>query len=333
VTASLHALADQSGWTLVTVHRAGTCELLRGDPERILGLRSEDLADGGLAKRVVGAEPSPCAWREACDSSIYLLRDSQGSAQWVESQSRSDGDGVLVVSTRRAGPADLQGLLRLARLTFGGSLLGPLSHEVNNLVQGLSSVVYLFRDCLENGEPVELEDVAQLDEAVQELKKIGAEVQGFARLSATSRPVALKSVIEQAVGLLTSMGKLKTVEVAVELADDLPALQLPTLALDTVILALLSNAAEAAQDNPEEDQRVRVIARAEQAGVVIEFHDSGTGFVLHKSAPPFVTSRAAHRNSGLGLTAVAALVESYGGTLEAESSDRGSLVRVAFERS
>lgn len=328
VAVSVDALADQTSWCLVTVHMAEDCKVLRGDPEQVLGIRGEHFAHG-LAGRVIGALPRPCAWQEVCDSSLYMLRDSQGHVRWVESRSRANEDGAIVVSTRIAGPAlPTKGLAMLARLSLGGSLLGPMAHEVNNLVQGLASAEYLFRDCIKQGEAVEMEDIDQLGEAVRELKQLGAEVQGFARLGqAPSEAVKLQFLVRRAVGLLSSMGKLKTIEVAVELPERLPNLHWPKLELDFVILALLCNAAEASLENATE-QSVRVSAFEKGDGVALEFHDTGTGFLLEECTTPYSTGKHQHRNFGLGLTAVAAILESRGGQLAAESHSRGSVVQI-----
>jgi signal transduction histidine kinase len=332
VTASSQEIADQIGWTLVTVHRGESCEILRGEPEGLLGVAREELAADGLAGRVIGSMPSPCAWRESCDSSVYLLRESTGAARWVESRSQKDKDGSLVVCTRPAGPTEeLAKLTLLSRLTLGGSLLGPLAHEVNNMVQGLSSAVYLFRDCLENGEPVELEDVEQLGEAVKELQRIGAEVQGFARLThREAEPVNVRFIVEQAVRLLESTGKLKTIELKLELADDLPTMHLPALEVDSLVLALLNNAAEACLENTEMQQSLRVLATSENRRLILEFHDSGKGIALEEGLTPFASDKSPHRNIGLGLSAAAAIVGSLGGKLSASSSEQGSCLRVVL---
>ena len=123
------------------------------------------------------------------------------------------------------------------------------------------------------------------------------------------------------------MGKLKTADVKIEIAGDLPTLHWCMMEVDCVILALLCNAAEACQSNPKNDQVVRLVARAYDGGAMLEFHDTGEGFRLADCSAPFRTTKAKHRNLGLGLSAVAQILASRNGTLEVENHDDGTCVR------
>jgi C4-dicarboxylate-specific signal transduction histidine kinase len=237
----------------------------------------------------------------------------------------------MMVSTRVAGPTDtLKQVATLGRLTLGGSLLGPLAHEVNNFVQGLFAVVYLFQDCVEQGDPIEADFIEDLSQVVTELASIGHGIQEFARQEVSGpEPVELPKVIDQAAAFLRSAGKLKTVELSVDVSTNLPRLFWPKAELDFVVSALLSNAADAASKNTEV-QAVQLVSAGSDDFFTIEIKDSGSSFGLVESSLPFCTTGPEHRNLGLGLSIVGAIVASHGGSISAEKHELGNVVRVTL---
>jgi two-component system C4-dicarboxylate transport sensor histidine kinase DctB len=218
----------------------------------------------------------------------------------------------------------------LGRLALGGSLLGPLAHELNNFVQGLLAVIYLFQDCLEAGDPIEPDLVEDLRLVVDDLAAISSGIQNFARQEvAGSEPVELGKVIDQAAALLRSSGKLKTVELSVNVSTEVPRLFWPKAELDFLILAILSNAADAASVSPG-DQAVQIECAGSDAFFTLEFKDSGAGLNLAESATPFVSTGPAHRNLGLGLSIASAIISSHGGSISAEKHEETNVVRVTL---
>ncbi len=330
-TTSTKELLDQLSWNLITLHTDAECELVQGDSERLFGVSASDFSDGGLASLVVGEAPTPCAWLEPTESSRYLLRDSRGLAHWVESRSAKAADGRMMVSTRKLALADgLTQVTRLGRMTLGGSLMGPLAHEVNNFVQGLYAVIYLFQDCLEQGDPIEAGYVEDLSEVVTELAAIGRGIQDYSRQEiAGPEPMELEPVIEQAAALLRSTGKLKTVEYSSQVSADMARLFWPKAELDFLVSALLCNAADAVSNNKEE-QTVQVVSECNDSFFTIEIKDSGNSFRLLDSSLPFTTTGLLHRNLGLGLSLVRAVVASRGGSIVVEKHALGNVVRVTL---
>jgi nitrogen-specific signal transduction histidine kinase len=308
--------------------------VVQGDPETVLGVAAAELQAHGLAGLVIGFAPSPCAWREPCASSLYLIRTSGGQAQWVESRSEETEEGVLVVSTRRLDLApSVDQMTALGGLTLGGSLLGPLSHEVNNLVQGLSAAVYLLDDCIATGDAIDTELVTDMGDVVDELASVGRTLQHFLRQAGgDAEALDINEVIANAAAFLRSMGKLKTVAFSVERSAEVPRLVWPAAELDYLVLALLCNAAEAAANNSD-TMEVRVLVLPSDSVLTLEFHDSGPGFSYEQSSLPFASSDQRRRHAGLGLSIVRMLVASHGGSIAVETSAKGSTVRVALPMS
>ncbi len=214
--------ARGQSWCLVSHHKLGAApRILFGDSLAVLGIAPEEFTEEALEASMVSVNEAR-VWRQPAESAFFLICADTAQAQWIEASSVVHNDGLLV-SLRPAQLGDYEEFVARARLSLGGSLLGPMAHELNNLVQGISSAEYLFRDCLENGDAIEMEDVDQLAEAVVGLKGMGAQLQSFARLSFEDpESVSVPRIVSRAAKFLRSLGRMGIVDFTNSVPDDLP---------------------------------------------------------------------------------------------------------------
>jgi signal transduction histidine kinase len=142
-------------------------------------------------------------------------------------------------------------------------------------------------------------------------------------------PVSLYALATEAIELAPSS------RVVVRLAID-PAL--PTVAADPdqlrqVLINLVTNAAQAIEGRGA-DGEIEIAAGANDTFTWIEVRDDGPGVpaeVLARAFEPLFTSKAT--GLGLGLALCARIVETHGGTLEAQNRvDGGAVVRIVLPR-
>ncbi len=311
-------------WCVVSHHqegRAPTC--LFGDPEHVFGIPKATFREELLETRIVG-EIAQRPWREQCAQAVFLLEVPGREARWLESSSITSPEGGLLVSTRPAPIGTYEELVGRARLSLGGSLMGPMAHELNNLIQGLSSAEYLFRDCLENNDPIEMEDVDQLAEAVGELKTMGSQLQSFARTGPGEvEAVQLGRIVHRAAKFLSSLGRLGVVDFHNEVPDSLPDLRWQPFEVDFIELALLANAVDASLE-PGDNAVVTIEASADEAHVDLTVSNTGPALALAVHGQPHVSTKSEHRHQGLGHSTVLAILSTRGGTLETQSSEQGT---------
>jgi C4-dicarboxylate-specific signal transduction histidine kinase len=209
-------------------------------------------------------------------------------------------------------------------------LLGPMAHELNNHVQGLSSAEYLFRDCLENGDPIEMEDVDQLAEAVMALKGMGAQLQGFARIAFNEpEAVSLPRIVTRAAKFLSSLGRMGIVEFTNEVPDDLPDAYWRAAELDFVVLALLANAVDASLVGGQ-DPQVAAKASASENAIELVIRNSGPALDLLTHAQPGVTTKESNRHLGVGLSTAMAVVAKRGGSVSQAEGGEGTVLRLSL---
>ena len=308
-------LAPSNSWCLVTHHREGQpTEVLCGDPMIIFGMPIETLCSASIESGIVGTPPTICAWRTPCEENVYLFKVGT-HARWLQATSAAAPQGGVIMTTRPMPNGDAEVVLPMARLSLGGSLLGPLAHELNNIVQGLASAEYLLRDCLEQGEPIEMEDVEQISEATRDLKAMGAVLQCFARLSlGEAQSVLLPRLITRAIALLQRAGRMRIVKFDVTQDEELPDMHWREAELDFILIALLGNAVDASIDG-EGEAWVKLAVCVKNNLLELDIRNSGSPIALAEAAVPGSSSKAPHRHAGLGLSTVMALVHSRGGSL------------------
>jgi signal transduction histidine kinase len=245
-----------------------------------------------------------------------------------------------------------ESLLRAERLATLGRIASGIAHEVGNPLGAISGYVELARDRLRRaaGQPDEAaperaggpggrEGEARvsprLDEADDFLARIGAEVGRIdaivRELLDLARPaesalgaIDLASPLDAALRLARVQARFRHVEVALDVAPDLPKVIADERRLAQVFLNLLLNAGDAMAGAG----KVSIRARSEGGGVVVRVEDSGPGIApedLPRVFEPFFTTKAAGHGTGLGLALSQGIVESFGGRLAAGNGAAGAV--------
>ena len=175
------------------------------------------------------------------------------------------------------------------------------------------------------------QDLAELDGLVEDvLAAARLDARGPAGLRADAGPVDLAAVAREAAERFRAGHEGRALEVA--LAPDLPPLRGDAALLRRLLANLLDNAAKYS----EPPAPIRLAARADGAGAVLEVHDDGIGVApedLPRLFTPFFrTDRSRARGTGgtgLGLALARRIAEAHGGTIAAESAPgEGTTFRV-----
>jgi signal transduction histidine kinase len=157
-------------------------------------------------------------------------------------------------------------------------------------------------------------------EEAERLNRIVADLLGFARPSAVSLgPASLGAIVEEAVRAALA-GLREPVDVAWELAPDLPSV---TVDAGLVRQALINVVLNAAQAMPR-GGRLRVVTSARDGWATIEVADTGPGIPVElreRIFEPFFTTRTS--GTGLGLAIVRHVVEVHGGAIDVASPPEG----------
>jgi signal transduction histidine kinase len=196
-----------------------------------------------------------------------------------------------------------------------------LAHEIKNPLGSIQGAAEILGDDAAPGtKERDLFDVLR-----KESRRLGAVVDdflGFAR----PRPPQLADLdvgraIERASEQIALDASTRHIEIAREIASDLPSVRADAEQIHQVLLNLLINAIAASRDG----DRITIGARAENRdgtrAVVVSVRDRGTGIdtdVLPRVFDPFYTTK--EDGTGLGLSISHTIVRDHGGTIDIESA-------------
>jgi signal transduction histidine kinase len=250
---------------------------------------------------------------------------------WV----RPVADRSVTMRAVHVGPLPLdvetrQRLVEAARLATVGRLVASVVHQMSTPLAAISlraesleqSVVDPDRS---NSSEKTLRYLHAIGEETARCKELLAALREFGGpLDPGAEPVDMAALCRSAVLLVRDEGLRRQLDFKLDLAERLGRVHGRKGRLGQAVLALLLNAIDASPQGA----RVTIEARgAAPADVIISVSDEGSGIPEEARDSmfwPFVSTRSPDHGAGLGLTASRAVAEQHGGTLEADSSARGS---------
>ena len=329
---------DESSWlstmlgglsdAVLVVSGEGRVLSLNEPAEELLERRREDLQGRRLSELLAGDHPIADIVSQALANGAAIgPRDAKiahGGSPVVyalTAQVLRDESGVsgVMVSAR-----DMEQLARLGshlsyaqKLAALGKLTSGVAHEIKNPLNAMVIHVALLRERLARASP---ETQASLDTLEREIRRLDQVIQGFLRftrpedLQLTSIP--LRELFDQVERLVSAEAKASGVEIATEVAEDLPPVYGDRELLQQVFLNLVRNAEEAMPRGG----RVALAAARVDEGLEIVIEDSGVGIepdLLDKIFDLYVTTKS--KGSGIGLSMVYRIVQLHGGEITVES--------------
>ncbi|MGL4408379.1 MAG: ATP-binding protein [Zoogloea sp.] len=231
--------------------------------------------------------------------------------------------GVVVDEKQRVSD-ELRETLRLAA---AGEMAGALAHELSQPLTALSAYGSACEQLLAQGETGDRlrETIRRMVSEAFRAADVVRRLRDFFRTGATQlERTRLDSLLAAAIGPFEAKAK----QTGIELTMDTPpacGLLVDRLQMEVVLRNLLSNAFDAVSEQPNGENRIRIIAQAEGTErVCIQVEDSGAGLTDLAAAHIFEAFQSSKSTGlGLGLVISRAIVEAHGGTLKAEAKPYG----------
>jgi PAS domain S-box-containing protein len=219
-----------------------------------------------------------------------------------------------------------QQLAQTARLETVGRMVSGVAHELNN---PLTAIIAFAQDLLLTERSDEdREALTVIVQQAQRCRVIVGDLLIFARSRRDERRrVAPADLVSRVARVFERDSARYGVRFAVDVADDLPPVDIDAVGIEQVLANLLTNAFQASSSGGLVELHVR--ADAERLEMVVE--DDGVGIspdAMPRLFEPFYTTKAPGQGTGLGLSVSHAIVEQHGGSIEAENrGDRPSGAR------
>ncbi|MHB8721763.1 MAG: sensor histidine kinase [Steroidobacteraceae bacterium] len=237
-----------------------------------------------------------------------------------------------------AGRDELQKQLRhRQRLEAVGTLAGGIAHTFNNALVP----IILFTDAALQDLPPGSACHSDLERVLASARRAKNAVQKILTFShvlgdTTLAPIDLRNVVTESLVLFSAFAP-PSIELRAEIADHVPLVRADaTLAID-LVTNLCTNAYQAMQGTQgilTVGLRVPPPGRGATAGVELWVADTGHGMepaTVERIFEPFFTTRPVGQGTGLGLSVVHEIVESFGACISVETVPGfGTTFRVLF---
>jgi PAS domain S-box-containing protein len=324
------------GTGVLSLDEDGRIETFNGRASEILGLAPEGARGRTLEEtlgraetaRLVEAVAAVRDGREERHEAQTVCEMPQGrrTLSFVASTLRGEGHrpiGTVVVVE------DLTEILATQRLTAWKEAVERVIHEIKNPLTPVGLAAETLKTAWAR-DPARFADlfpsaIDMILGAVRDLRDLIGEFSSFSRLPAM-QPERLdpNALVLEALSPY-SQAPPGRVEVRVELAQDVPEIEVDAVQLKRVLLNVINNALEAMAEKGGE---LRLRSAREDGGVVIRVDDDGPGVEdVERIFEPHYTTKV--KGLGLGLAIARQIVEEHGGTIRAESAPgRGTSVRI-----
>lgn len=222
--------------------------------------------------------------------------------------------------------------LRASEKAAYGKLIRMMSHEVNNSVGPVSSLLDSFRGYSSAlGEEDRRDFEEAIDVAVARMRRLSAFMNGFAEVvrlpEPERRPCDLRRLLDEILLLLRPELERRRIGVEWETTEAVPSVELDRNQIEQVLVNVLKNAMESIG----EDGRIGLRLFLEGERTVLTVSDTGPGIpedVRPLLFTPFFSTKRDGR--GLGLTLVREILTAHDARFGLENREGGAEFRIRF---
>ena len=229
-------------------------------------------------------------------------------------------------------------LIRAGRLAEIGEMASGFAHEINNPLQIIKSeyalIEMIFADLKEKGEIKESEDLAELEDSIDQIKlqvdRCADITQAILQFGRKGEPVAkdidLRSFIPEVAGMVANKAGVNGIAIEQEISGQVSNLHGDPRHLQQVLVNLLNNAIDAViARHGSSGGLIRIESGPAGSGhVEIKIRDNGSGMSsenLKKVFTPFFTTKPVGKGTGLGLSVCYGIIDKMGGSMAVASQE------------
>ncbi len=214
---------------------------------------------------------------------------------------------------------------RFSRASMLGEIAAALAHEINQPLTTILSNAQAARRFIQQDNFETAEIIGILDDIIRDNKRAAEIIRNLRKMLSGSpiprEPCCLNELILETRSFLQGLLAREGIDCQLDLAPELPRMQLAREEMQQVLVNLLTNAAHSMEGIPTEKRRILVSTRCNGHEVELWVRDSGSGIPaehLDRIFEPFHTTRA--DGLGIGLAVCRRIAESHHGRIVAGNS-------------
>ena len=244
----------------------------------------------------------------------------------MSSEDRLLGTSLIVRDNRVRARLEEQ-MRRSERLAAISVMAAGLAHEINNPLAIIGNRI----ECMQHDVRTRWKDTALaadvdvLQQHVRRLAELTTSLLRFARDDQQDAgPISLDTLAEDVATLLRRTFATRQLHLKVDIQQPVPAVVGYAKAIETVVVNLLLNSADATP--PDGTVTLTVRGNSGSGAAEIEVCDTGPGVPLalrERVFEPFFTTKEVGHGTGLGLAVCRSIVERHGGSIRVDAPQGG----------
>lgn len=236
-------------------------------------------------------------------------------------------------------------LIQASKMASLGEMSAGIAHELNQPLNVIKIGTEYLKMLIKQGKAIDhliLLQVAQdASEQVDRASEIINRLRDFGRMSDFSRQeVDVNKHVRNVIAVIGEQLRLQSIEVRLDLDEDLGFILGRSNRLEQVIFNLVTNARDAINQNTDQaasgTRRITIRSFREDGRVSVTVSDTGTGIRQEDKAKifePFFTTKEVGKGMGLGLSIVYGIVRDHGGEINVHSEEGvGTTFKLSFPR-
>jgi PAS domain S-box-containing protein len=252
------------------------------------------------------------------------------------SQARyGDHDVVIATTTDITESVEKETqLVQASKMTTLGVMAAGMAHEINQPLNVIQICADFFLKMIKRGQEIPEADLKSMaDDIVANVERatgIIKHVRDFARQSDVVRSkVDINAPIRDVFKVLGHQIKVHQIELALDLAEDLPPIMAEHNRLEQVFINLVTNAIDTMDEKAEAaapqkvEKRLKIASFLQAGEVTVTVTDTGMGMsdeVQGKLFEPFYTTKKTGKGTGLGVSISYGIVKDYDGRILIDST-------------
>jgi PAS domain S-box-containing protein len=236
-------------------------------------------------------------------------------------------------------------LIQASKMASLGEMSAGIAHELNQPLNVIKIGTEYLKMLIKEGRAIDHEDLLEVaqeaSEQVDRASEIINRLRDFGRMSDFSRQeVDVNKHIRNVIAVIAQQLRLQSIEVRLDLDEDLGLILGHSNRLEQVIFNLVTNARDAIDQNTDQvasgTRRITIRSFREDGRLSVTVSDTGTGIRQEDKAKifePFFTTKEVGKGMGLGLSIVYGIVRDHGGEINVHSEEGvGTTFKLSFPR-
>ncbi|EFK06103.1 ATPase/histidine kinase/DNA gyrase B/HSP90 domain protein [delta proteobacterium NaphS2] len=218
-----------------------------------------------------------------------------------------------------------------------GRLAAGVAHEINNPLAIINEKAGLMKDLFTFKEEYKQNEmlmglVDSILNSVTRCGRITKRLLGFARhMDVSIQTVNVNDIIREVLGFLNKEAEYRSIQISIDISDDIPDIETDAGRLQQVILNIINNAFAAMDNNGHLQVKAGM---ADPENIALTISDDGCGIPesdIKRVFEPFFSTKTGTGGTGLGLSITYGLVEQLGGTIDVTSEvNRGTTFSITL---